>query len=223
MTEFKPERPESASIQAILEHYEYDPSQVERIAFSKVHYPLEIVEPNPKWPAHFASVKVQIEAALGAELVSVEHVGSTSVAGLPAKDFIDIDVTVRDISDEASYAAALEAAGFHFLTRERRWHNHRLFCLYEPHAATLHIWGPGSPEAARHIIFRDWLRAHAEERALYAQVKRESAEQSNQVGESSMGYNRRKEKVVREILERAFTALGYIQEQPGQADADNNA
>ncbi|KAJ6789850.1 hypothetical protein PWT90_10674 [Aphanocladium album] len=211
MAEPKPASPDAATIQAILEHYEYDPSQVERIAFSKVNYALEIVEPNSEWAARFASIKARIEVALGPELVSVEHVGSTSVAGLPAKDFIDIDVTVRDVCDETSYVTALESAGFHFLTRERRWHNHRLLCLYEPHAATLHVWGPGSPEAARHIIFRDRLRDHAEERALYAQVKRESAAQSNVAGESSMGYNLRKEKVVRDILERAFTALGYMQ------------
>lgn len=199
------------SVEAILAHYEYDPRHVERVAHSRVHYPLEIVDPDPAWPQHFAHVAAQIKTALGDdELLSVEHVGSTSVRSLPAKNFIDMDVTVRHIEDETRYVAALEAAGFHFLTRERRWHNHRLFCTYEPYAATLHVWGPGSPEAARHVIFRDWLRAHEDDRALYARVKRESVAGANAAGEESAGYNRRKEQVVREILERAFTSLGYM-------------
>lgn len=205
----------TASVQAILEHYEYDASKVERIALSKVHYPLEIVEPDPEWPAHFASIAARIAAALGPELLHVEHVGSTSVPGLPAKTFIDVDVTVRAVTDETSYAAALEDAGFHFLTREPRWHEHRLFCLYEPYAATLHVWGPGSPEAARHTIFRDWLRGHAADRALYAEAKRASVARSREAGESSVAYNRRKEAVVREILERAFAALRYIEAEAG--------
>lgn len=206
--------PGTPAAEAMLVHYEYDPSKVERIARSKVEYPLEIVEHNPAWPLQFAHVKAQIEAALGPEqLVSIEHVGSTSVAGLPAKDFIDIDVTLRDVDDESSYAAALEGAGFHFLTRERHWHGHRLFCAYEPHAATLHVWGKGSPEAARHIIFRDWLRTHDEDRALYAGVKRESAVRAREAGETSAGYNRRKEEVVRAILERAFRSFGYIKDE----------
>ncbi|XWW99842.1 hypothetical protein V2A60_007856 [Cordyceps javanica] len=201
----------TASVLAILEHYEYDPSKVERIASSKVQYPLEVVDPDARWPADFASIKARIEAALGPEeLVGVEHIGSTSVAGLPAKDLIDIDVTVPDAMEETRYVPALEAAGFHFLTRERRWHEHRLFSLYEPRAATLHVWGPGSPEAARHVIFRDWLRGHAEDRVRYARAKRESAARTNEAGETSAAYNRRKEKVMREILERAFTALGYM-------------
>lgn len=205
---------DGTSIEAILAHYEYDPSQVERIAASKVNYPLEIVEPNPQWPVEFQNVKSQIETALSGtnQLLGIEHIGSTSVPGLAAKDFLDIDVTVRNIQDEASYIPALEAAGFHFLTREPRWHEHRLLCAYSPRAATLHVWGPGSPEAARHVVFRDWLRENEGDRRRYEAAKRESAEAARGAGEGSAGYNRRKEGVVREILERAFRARGYTKE-----------
>ena len=52
--------------------------------------------------------------------MALDHVGSTSVPGLPAKPVIDIDLTVADSRDEAAYVPALEAAGFELQIREPR-------------------------------------------------------------------------------------------------------
>ena len=96
-------------------------------------------------------------SALGDRVLTLEHVGSTSVPDLPAKPVIDIDLTVADSSDEAAYVPALEEAGFALRIREPRWHEHRCLVSFAP-AANLHVWSPGSPEAIRHHMFHDWLR-----------------------------------------------------------------
>ena len=197
------------SLEALLKHSEFDPSLVERIDFRRKKDNLAIVEPDPSWPQTFDQQKERIQSALGPVAVSVEHVGSTSVAGLPAKNVIDIDLTVKDVTDEASYVAPLEAIGFHFLLREPGWHEHRFFCGYEP-STNLHVWGPDCPEAERHKIFRDWLRRNESDRVLYAETKRAAAEASNQNGEDVMQYNFRKQQVIRGIIERAFKDLGYM-------------
>jgi GrpB-like predicted nucleotidyltransferase (UPF0157 family) len=94
-------------VDAILKHYEYDPNQVERIAFRTVKAPeLEIVEPKPEWPDMFKTFQSRIRAALEegrAEqengqgsipdgdvpvILALHHTGSTSVPDLPAKDVI---------------------------------------------------------------------------------------------------------------------------------------
>lgn len=55
---------------------------------------LEIVPCNPDWPGQFATVAAGIRHALGEHALAVEHIGSTAVPGLGAKDVIDVQVSV---------------------------------------------------------------------------------------------------------------------------------
>ncbi|KAM0433963.1 hypothetical protein ACHAPT_003907 [Fusarium lateritium] len=199
------------SVEQLLKDYDYDPSLAQRVSFRKSTPPLSIVESDPSWPATFDLIKARIESALGSSALFINHVGSTSIMGLPAKAVIDIDLAVKDITDEASYAPALEEAGFQFIGREPHWHEHRFFCGYEPMSINLHVWGPDSPEVERHRIFADWLRRNEADRELYIRAKREASEMSTQNGEDVEQYNKRKEDVIREILQKAFRELGYIQ------------
>ncbi|EME84141.1 uncharacterized protein MYCFIDRAFT_135265 [Pseudocercospora fijiensis CIRAD86] len=193
-----------------------DGKSTERIAHRKNPYKVSIVEYNPLWPERFLSAKSRIEIALApATALEIHHVGSTSVPDLPAKDIIDIDLVVKDVLDEASYVPALEAANFRFLLREPAWHQHRFFVDegdWEPEAflVNLHVFGPECAEVARHQIFRNWLREHPEDLELYARVKRECAEATEQAGESMQEYTSRKDKTIDEIRNRAFRELGYI-------------
>ena len=66
-----------------------------------------------------------------------------------------------------------------------------------------------APEPARHIIFRDWLRAHPEDREVYRDAKRAAAA-SNARGERVSEYNERKSDTIREIYARAFRDASFI-------------
>jgi GrpB-like predicted nucleotidyltransferase (UPF0157 family) len=79
---------------------------------------IEMVEPNPKWPSSFLLIAQRIQAALGGRALAIEHIGSTSVPDLPAKDVIDINLVVADPTAEGDYVRDLEDAGFQFLYRE---------------------------------------------------------------------------------------------------------
>ncbi|TQV90881.1 GrpB domain-containing protein [Cordyceps javanica] len=200
------------SVEEILEHYEYKPERVEHVNPRRATLPLAIVEPKAEWPQRFAILEAKIQAALGDKAITISHVGSTSVAGLPAKDIIDIDLTVADIDDEDSYVPALEAHGFHFRSREPQWHNHHYFICYSENWCNLHVWGPGCAETVRHLLMRDWLREHKEDREMYAAVKRQAAAATNAVGGVGMDYNLRKEGWIRELLHRIFIAKGLMTE-----------
>ncbi|KAL5336762.1 GrpB protein-domain-containing protein [Aspergillus crustosus] len=196
---------------SITTHIPYDPAAIESVA-TRPQKKIEIVEPDPAWPAHFGLLESRIKAALSpSTLVYIQHVGSTSVPGLPAKAVIDIDIIVRDPIDEESYVAALEKAGLKFLFRERNWHEHRFFHNEEPYA-NVHVFGEDCPEAVRHRLFRDWLRdpEHDKDRELYAAVKRDSARKSREAGETVQEYNDRKEPVIREILRKIYEAHGLL-------------
>ncbi|KAI0203548.1 GrpB domain protein [Astrocystis sublimbata] len=194
-----------ATAQEIVTILEFDPKDAERVA-RRPQKPLEIVEYNKEWPAKFADVESIIRGALGNRVVLLQHVGSTSVPGLAAKDIIDIDLEVADPADEDSYVPDLKTAGFQLLFREPKWYNHRFFHLEDPYT-NLHVFGPGCPEAARHRMFRDWLREHEDDRQLYAESKREAASLSLAANEGTMEYTYRKEPVVRDILRRMFEAF----------------
>jgi GrpB-like predicted nucleotidyltransferase (UPF0157 family) len=151
-----------------------------------------------------------IANALGDGALAIEHVGSTSVPGLAAKPVIDIDLTVADSRAEETYVPALERRGFVLVIREPWWYEHRCLRGEDP-ACNLHVFSPDCPEAERHRVFRDWLRAHPEDCSRYAAAKASAAEATLAAGGHTMDYNARKEAVLREIYDRAFRALGLIE------------
>ena len=191
----------------IVRHSDADPDAVEWVADPPAVAPIAVVAPDPAWPAAYAALADRIRIALGDRVLGLDHVGSTSVPGLPAKPIIDIDLTVADAADERAYVPALEQAGFVLLAREPDWHQHRLLVAPSP-AANLHVWSPDSPEAIRHRLFRDWLLDHPDDRARYARAKQAAAEATNGAGGDMMAYNMHKQPVVREILDRIFRARG---------------
>ncbi|MEV0425315.1 GrpB family protein [Micromonospora sp. NPDC050495] len=137
---------------------------------ANVTAPITIDAYNPEWPAMFAKEEAVVRAALGAKALAVEHVGSTAVPGLAAKNRLDIDLIVADPADEAAYVPPLEAAGYVLRTRDLDWYEHR--CLWNHgHSVNLHVFGPDCDEYLRHLILRDWLRTHPEDRDRYAAEK----------------------------------------------------
>jgi len=172
---------------------------------------IEVTDPDPAWSRQYGHLAEKIQQVLGWRLLQLEHVGSTSVAGLAAKPVIDIDLTVADPDREQDYVPALEQIGFRLVIREPWWYGHRALRAEEPRC-NLHVFGFDSPELVRHRIFRDWLRGNPGERELYAAAKRQAASAANAGGEHVMQYNARKQQVIREICYRAFVAAGLVEE-----------
>ncbi len=130
------------------------------------------------------------------------HVGSTSVPGLWAKPVIDIDLEVADSADEPAWLPDLEEEGFVLAVREPEWEEHRCLKLLEP-GCNLHVWSPGASEPRRHVMFREWLIDHPDDRAAYGALKQELAGKGF---EDAMLYNNEKGGLVYDIYERIFAA-----------------
>jgi GrpB-like predicted nucleotidyltransferase (UPF0157 family) len=129
---------------------------------------IEIVDYTPSWAARFDAERRRIALALGPTARRIEHVGSTAVPGLAAKPIVDIMVTVEDPDAETGYRAALEEAGYVLRVREP---GHRMFRTPE-RDVHVHIWRAGGDDERRHLVFRDRLRADADDRADYERTKR---------------------------------------------------
>lgn len=162
--------------------------------------PIALRPYDPEWPSRYAALARDIRVALGAKVVALEHVGSTSVPGLSAKPVIDIILAVSDSGDETAYVPALEALGFALKIREPDWFEHRL--LKTPDAGVnLHVFTDGCEEIARMIAFRDRLRTHDDDRRLYERTKQELARRT---WKYMQNYADAKSEVVNAILARAL-------------------
>lgn len=163
------------------------------------------VEPfTSEWSVQFAEERAKISQVLGENAHTIEHVGSTAVEGLPAKPVMDIDLIVKDPGQEESYVPALSLLGYELTVREPSWYSHRMLRREKPRV-NLHVFGLDSPEHTRHILFRDWLRNHPEDRQYYAQAKLVSALDVKTVSE----YNAKKQDAVRRIYRKIFTSRGW--------------
>jgi GrpB-like predicted nucleotidyltransferase (UPF0157 family) len=161
---------------------------------------IELSDYDPAWPERYEREAEGIRAALHNPVVSIEHAGSTAVPGLCAKPVIDIVLEVEDSTDEPAYVPDLEAAGFELRVREPEWHQHRM--LKGPERdVNLHVFSAGCSETQRMLLFRDWLRAHDDDRDLYARTKRELAARTD--WRDVQEYADAKTAVVEEILARA--------------------
>jgi GrpB-like predicted nucleotidyltransferase (UPF0157 family) len=158
-----------------------------------------VVDYDEQWPDLFRSKADAIHAAMGLRALQVEHIGSTSVPGLPAKPVIDILLVVADSRDEGSYMAALESAGYVLRIWEPDWYEHRMFKGKDPET-NLHIFSTGCEEIDRVLTFRDWLRNNPADRDLYGRAKLDLARQEWKYVQD---YADAKTSVIREIMARA--------------------
>lgn len=135
--------------------------------------PIIIEEYDPFWPRQFEMLRSRIAPIVGPLAKTIEHVGSTAVPGLAAKPIIDVDILLRSADDLPTAIQRLYSLGYlhrgdlgipgreAFRAPAHDFPHHLYVCL------------PEYPEFARHIAFRDYLRAHPEDRNAYARLKRD--------------------------------------------------
>lgn len=162
---------------------------------SQVH----LAEYDPAWPQLFQQEAARIKAVLGDIAIRVEHVGSTSVAGLAAKPVIDIVMEVPDSTHEPQYVAPLVSHGYELRIREPDWYEHRVLKGLETDV-NLHVFTVGCPEIDRMLRFRDHLRSKPADRSLYEAKKRELASRK---WAYIQNYADAKTDIIEEILARA--------------------
>ena len=129
------------------------------------------------WKTAFEAIKGEIERAVGDLVISIEHVGSTSVEGLSAKPCIDIDVVIEDYGVFGDVVRRLADIGY-IHEGDLGIPDREAFCYsVKPHLMTHHLYvcPRYSRELHRHITFRDYLRSNPDAVMQYAAAKEEAA------------------------------------------------
>ena len=140
----------------------------------------ELVSYNPRWVEQARRLSARVTYAAGDHATAVDHVGSTSVPGLRARDVIDLQLSVRSLDDAEAAKSALEDAGFPLVgtapdTPKHQDPGHRRKRLHgsaDPgRIVDLHVREEGSPGWRSALLIRDWLRAERVEADAYAAEK----------------------------------------------------
>lgn len=144
-----------------------------------------LVASDPTWPTQARRLLARLRLAFGDAQVTMDHIGSTAVPGLLAKDVIDLQVGVRslDDADDPDLVDRLTRAGFPRPDGDwadnakdgRSWPK-RFHGTADPgRIAHVHVREVGSPGWRWALVFRDWMRAVPEARQEYAAEKRRLA------------------------------------------------
>ncbi|HSJ87320.1 MAG TPA: GrpB family protein [Anaerolineales bacterium] len=141
---------------------------------------------DPKWVEEFESIRASLKETLGDLALRIDHIGSTSVPGLGAKDIIDIQITVKELDDQIKQR--LITAGYKYSGRNAHDHvpkgeddNPKLWeklFFNQPEGqrpANIHIRVERNPNQKYPLLFRDYLRAHPNSAKTIELIKREIA------------------------------------------------
>lgn len=132
---------------------------------------IEVVSYEPNWRTIFEIEAEKIKTALGDNCIAIHHVGSTSVPELAAKPIIDIVPVVRDIIAVDQKTKVMDALGY-----EAKGEHGMLFRRYfQKKGFNVHIFEQSSAEIDGYLLFRNWMREHADDREHYAKLKQDLA------------------------------------------------
>ncbi len=189
--------------------------------------PIIIIDYQKQWPAEFGVLGKALREALGETALRIDHIGSTAVPGLAAKDIIDIQVTVGDLAVSGlatalahTGAAEIENAEDHVppgLTLDVGQVQKRLFTLRPPErAANIHVRVAGRFNQTYPLLCRDYLRAHPLAAAAYGEIKTQLA---RQVIDDSDAYYDVKDPVFDLIMTAAREWAEWTKWKLGDSDA----
>ncbi len=143
---------------------------------------IEIMDYQESWTAEFQAIASVLRQGLGQLAKRIDHIGSTSVPGLAAKDIIDIQITVAALDDQV--ISAMNALGYRH--PEGIWRDHvppgfvgpdmhwQKFFFRAPHGqrpTNTHVRVQGRANQRYPLLFRDYLRAHPATAKAYSQLK----------------------------------------------------
>ena len=161
---------------------------------------VKVVPYREQWAKEFEKEKTRILKVCKDKIISIEHIGSTSVPGLSAKPIIDISVGIKRLKDAKTLLPALKTLGYEFY---RDFQRQRLFVAKgsdERRTHYLHIMRFKGAKWKTDQLFRNYLRTHPKEIERYSALKQRLAENHANDREA---YSNGKDAYIKSIIAKA--------------------
>jgi GrpB-like predicted nucleotidyltransferase (UPF0157 family) len=164
-------------------------------------YTLQVVDHDSGWAALAVAACQEIRLAGGDWLAEVQHVGSTAVAGLPAKPILDLAAGLRTLRAIPEAIRLFAEIGYLYRGDQRDDSGHLFVKESAPDIRTihLHVIEYNGREWKNYIFFRDQLRQSAQLRAEYAALKQQLAAE---LGNNREAYTAAKQDFIQEVLRK---------------------
>jgi len=148
---------------------------------------VEIIPYQTRWPQEFREIATNLRRGLGKLALRIDHIGSTAIPDLAAKDIIDIQITVAALDESVN--TAMKTLGYY--QPEGVWRDHCPPTLAETSSAwekwffrppagqrktNTHVRVQGRANQRYPLLFRDYLRTHPATTGAYAELKKRLAE-----------------------------------------------
>ena len=160
------------------------------------------------WPEKFQVEAARIRDLFGTNLVSIEHVGSTSIPGMWAKPQIDILVTVKRLEEVTKLYNAMASLGY--VARGDWAGEGEEYFTYDNaegvREVSVHVFPDGHRFAVDLLDVRDYLRTHPEDMEYYSRTKREA---NHKYPTDYTSYYKGKLGAIHEIRRRAAVWRGH--------------
>lgn len=162
--------------------------------------PIIIVPYDSTWPALFVELGLALREILGDVALRIDHIGSTSIAGLAAKPVIDIQISVGSFEPLAAYQGPIESLGYVF--RATNPDLTKRYFREKPgtRRTHIHVRRAGSWAEQFALLFRDYMRIHPEDAQRYAELKYRLAQTYR---DDRTGYTEAKAPFIWEIIAKA--------------------
>jgi dephospho-CoA kinase len=144
-----------------------------------------VVSYDDTWPVQAERALARVRNAAGETALRMDHIGSTAVPGLAAKDILDLQLTVSTLEDADALSDALSDAGFPRAEGDwgddpqdgaAAWPKRFHYGADPGRAINLHVRSKETGAWRLALLFRDWLRANPGERDAYGDLKLRLAE-----------------------------------------------
>jgi Uncharacterized conserved protein len=134
---------------------------------------IEVIPYCEEWEAAYRQESAKISRSLHPVLTAIDHIGSTSIPGMASQPIIDILGGIANVDSIDQLKESLSKVGYQGPcdsdTRE-----HRYFCKKDHlgrHLFHLYVYHSEAEDAVHYLAFRDYLKTHEEDAALYGQIK----------------------------------------------------
>lgn len=160
---------------------------------------LELVPYDLGWEDFFNNEKNKIREAVGQFILTIEHVGSTSLKDMCTKPIIDIAIGLEKYDDGFKCVEGLSKIGYLYSGEQGVPGRHYFRTDSDIVKCHIHMYDISNKEYRNHILFRDYLRSHKEDAKEYASLKNDLIKQ---FGNNREKYTEAKAEFINNILKK---------------------
>ena len=163
---------------------------------------VKLVPHDRRWKALFERERQRLLASLKGSVIDIQHIGSTSIPGTPAKPIIDISMGIRSMKDSKKFVKRMRTLGYEWRPKFGGERIQLLFVKGKESNRThyLHLMKYGGSLWRNDLFFGDYLRTHKNRATKYAALKRRLA---NRHADDRATYTKRKARFILDTIKLA--------------------